>query len=64
MKAFIFLTRHPIHIKSRRISWTVRVARMELMRNAYKISVGKHEGKGPLRDIDGRNNIKMELQQK
>jgi len=32
-------------IKSRRMRWTGYVARMGEMRNAYKISVGKPEGK-------------------
>jgi hypothetical protein len=32
-------------IKSRRMRWTWYVARMGEMRNAFKISVGKPEGK-------------------
>jgi hypothetical protein len=35
-------------IKSRSMKWSLQVIRMEKMRNAYKILVGKHEGKGPL----------------
>jgi hypothetical protein len=34
-------------IKSRRIRWTGHVTDMEDMRNAYKILVGKPEGKRP-----------------
>jgi hypothetical protein len=36
-------------IKSRRIRWAGHVARMEEKRNAYRILVGKPEGKRPLR---------------
>jgi hypothetical protein len=35
-------------IKSRRIMWAGRVARMGEKRNAYRILVGKPEGKRPL----------------
>jgi hypothetical protein len=35
-------------IKSGRIRWTGHVARMGEMRNAYRILVGKPEGKRPL----------------
>jgi hypothetical protein len=35
-------------IKSKRMSWTGHVARMEEMRNAFKILIGKSEGKRPL----------------
>jgi hypothetical protein len=43
-------------IKSRRIRWVGHVARLEAMRNAYNILVGKSEGKRPLRRsrLDGR----------
>jgi len=34
-------------IKSRRMRWTRHVAHMGEMRNAYKILVGKPEGKRP-----------------
>jgi hypothetical protein len=50
-------------IKSRRMRWAGHVARMEETRNAYRILVGKPEGKRPL----GRRrrrwvyNIKMDL---
>jgi hypothetical protein len=36
-------------IKSRRLRWTGHIARMGEIRNAYKILVGKPEGKTPLR---------------
>jgi hypothetical protein len=35
-------------IKSRRMSWVGHTACMGAMRNAYKILVGKSEGKRPL----------------
>jgi hypothetical protein len=35
-------------IKLRRMKWTGHVARMEDKRNAYKILMGKPEGKRPL----------------
>jgi hypothetical protein len=35
-------------IKSRRMRWTGNVARMGEKRNAYRILVGKSEGKRPL----------------
>jgi hypothetical protein len=35
-------------IKSRMMRWVGHVACMSEMRKAYKIVVGKHEGKGPL----------------
>jgi hypothetical protein len=50
-------------IKSRRMRWAGHVARMGEKRNAYRILVGKPEGKSPL----GRprrswvNNIKMDI---
>jgi hypothetical protein len=50
-------------IKSRRMRWAGHVARMGTTRNAYRILVGKPEGKRPL----GRprrswlDNIKMDL---
>jgi hypothetical protein len=50
-------------IKSRRMRWAGHVARMGEKRNAYRILVGKPEGKRPL----GRpkrgwvDNIKMDL---
>jgi hypothetical protein len=43
-------------IKSRRMRWVGHVEHMEEMRNAYKILVGKPEGKKHLEDkgVDGR----------
>jgi hypothetical protein len=35
-------------IKSRRLIWTRHVARMGKKRNAYRLLVGKQEGKRPL----------------
>jgi hypothetical protein len=52
-------------IKSRRMRWTGHVTRMGEKRNAYRILVGKPEGKTPL----GRprrmwvDNIKMDLKE-
>jgi hypothetical protein len=49
-----------IMIKSRRIRWVGHVARMGETRNAYRILVGKPEGKKPVRRwVD---NIKMDLE--
>jgi hypothetical protein len=52
-------------IKSRRMRWAGHVARMGEKRNAYRILVGKPEGKRPLgrprrRPVD---NIKMNLRE-
>jgi hypothetical protein len=49
-------------IKSRRMRWTRHVARMGEKRNAYRILVGKPEGKRPLGRPRRRwVNIKMNL---
>jgi hypothetical protein len=50
-------------IKSRRMRWAVHVARMGETRNAYRILVGKPEGKRPQGRPRRRwvNNIKMDL---
>jgi hypothetical protein len=52
-------------IKSRRMRWAGYVARMGDKRNAYRILVGKPEGKRPLRRPRRRwvDNIKMDLAQ-
>jgi hypothetical protein len=52
-----------IMIKSRTISWAGNVARMAAKRTAYRIPVGKPEGKRPLGRPRSRrtNNIKMVL---
>jgi hypothetical protein len=51
-------------IKSRRMRWAGHVARME-KRNAYRILVGKPEGKRPPERPKRRcvNNIKIELRE-
>jgi hypothetical protein len=50
-------------IKSRRMRWAGHVARMGEKRNAYRILVGKAEGKIPLGRPRRRwvDNIKMDL---
>jgi hypothetical protein len=50
-------------IKSRRIRWVGHLARMGEKRNAYRLLVGKPEGKRPLgrRRCRWVNNIKMNL---
>jgi hypothetical protein len=50
-------------IKSRRMRWAGHVARMRETRNAYRILVGKPEGKRPLGRPRRRwmDNIKMDL---
>jgi hypothetical protein len=50
-------------IKSRRMRWAGHVARMGKRRNAYRILVGKPEGKIPLGRSRRRwvDNIKMDL---
>jgi hypothetical protein len=52
-------------IKSRRMIWTGHVARMGERRNAYRILVGKPEGKRPLGRPRRRwvDNIKMDLRE-
>jgi hypothetical protein len=50
-------------IKSRRIKWAGHVARMGEKRNAYRLLVGKSEGKRPLGRPRRRwmDNIRMDL---
>jgi hypothetical protein len=50
-------------IKARRVRWEGHVARMEEVRGAYKILVGKPEGRTPLGRPGRRreDNIKMDL---
>jgi hypothetical protein len=52
-------------IKSRRMRWLGHVARMGEKRNAYRILVGKPEGKRTLRIPRRRweDNIKMDLRE-
>jgi hypothetical protein len=50
-------------IKSKRIIWAGHVARMGAKKNAYRILVGKREGKRPLGGPRCRwvDNIKIDL---
>jgi hypothetical protein len=52
-------------IKSRRLRWACHVARVEVKRGAYRILVGRPEGKRPLGRPRRRreDNIKMDLQE-
>jgi hypothetical protein len=51
-------------VKSRRMRWAVYVARMWEKRNAYRLLLGKPEGKRPLgRRRRWVNNIKMDLRE-
>jgi hypothetical protein len=52
-------------IKSRRMRWAKHVARMGEKRNAYRILLGKPEGKRPLRRPRRRwvDNNKMDLRE-
>jgi hypothetical protein len=52
-----------IVIKARRVRWAGHVARMGEKRNAYRLLVGKPEGRRPLRRPRRRwlNNIRMDL---
>jgi hypothetical protein len=50
-------------IKSRRMRWAGHVARMGEKRNAYRILVGKPEGKRPLGRRRCVDNIKMDLRE-
>ena len=53
------------NIKSRRLIWAGHVARMEQSRNAYRVLVGKPEGKRHLGKPRRRweDNIKMDLRE-
>jgi hypothetical protein len=52
-------------IKSRRMRWAGHVARMSEKRNAYRILMGKPEGKRPLGRPRRRwvDNIKMDVRE-
>ena len=52
-------------LKSRRLRWTGHVARMEQSRNAYRVLVGKPDGKRPLGRPRRRreDNIRMDLRE-
>ena len=56
-------TPHPI--KSRRMRWAAHVARMGEERGAYRVLVGKPEGKRPLGRPRSRwvDNIRMDFQE-
>ena len=49
----------------RRLRWTGHIARMEQFRNAYRVLVGKPEGKRPLGRprLRWEDNIKMDLRE-
>jgi hypothetical protein len=53
-------------IKSRKMKWAGHVARMREKRNAYRILVGKQQGKRPLGRPRGRwvDNIKIYLRER
>ena len=53
------------NLKSRRLRWVGLVARMEQLRYAYRVLVGKPEGKKPLGRPRRRweDNIKMDLRE-
>ena len=53
------------NLKSRRLRWAGHVARMEQSRSAYRVLVGKPEGKRPLGRPRRRweDNIKMNLRE-
>ena len=58
----VLYSSHIRSLKSRRLRWAGHVARMELSRNAYRVLVGKPEGKRSLgrarRQWEG--NVKMD----
>ncbi|KAJ4427890.1 hypothetical protein ANN_23898 [Periplaneta americana] len=53
------------NIKSRRLRWAGHVARMGEYKNAYRVLVGRPEGKRPLGKLRSRweDNIKMDLRE-
>jgi hypothetical protein len=65
VKYFSALNIAYVIIKSRRMRWAGHVARMGATRNAYRILVGKPEGKRPLGKPRRRwvDNIKMDLKE-
>jgi hypothetical protein len=52
-------------IKSRRMRWAGHVACMGVRRGAYRVLVGKPEGKGPIGRLGHRqeDNIKMDIKE-
>jgi hypothetical protein len=68
MRSFVNLYSSPLIIRmimSRRMRWAGNVARMGDKKNAYRILVGKPEGKGPVGRPIHRwmDNIKMDLRE-
>ena len=63
LHAYYFSNNIVRNLKSRRLRWAGHVARMEQSRNAYRVLVGKYEGKRPLGRPRHRweDNIKMDL---
>jgi hypothetical protein len=61
----IFGEGYKLRLKSRRMRWAGHVARMVETRNAYRILVGKPEGKRPLGRPSRRwvDNIKIDLRE-
>ena len=53
------------NLNSRQLRWAGHVARMEQSRNAYRVLVGKLEGKRPIGRPRHRweNNIKLDLRE-
>ena len=53
------------NLKSRLLRWAGYVAHMEQTRNAYRVLVGKPEGKRPIGRLRHRweDNIKMDLRE-
>jgi hypothetical protein len=49
-------------IKSKRLRWAGHVARMRQKRNAYRLWVGKPEGKRPDQDVGGWTILKWILE--
>jgi hypothetical protein len=64
-KLLLFFSLHGFRIKSRRMRWAGHVARMGEGRGAYRIMVGRPEGRRPLGRPRCRweDNIKMDLQE-
>ena len=53
------------NLKSRRLRWAGHVARMEQSKNAYRVLVGKSEGKRPLKRprLRWEDNIRIDLRE-
>ena len=61
----IYVRKITRNLKSRRVRWAGHVARMEQSRNAYRVLVGKPQGKRPLGwpRRSWEDNIKMNLRE-